>query len=404
MNRPTTSSMTRPLTALTLAASLAALPGCLGFRFDRTGSSSGGGPDRGATTGADAADTEAATDAADPEAAARESRASAATAALASRGGAHTAAAAGSTAACGGGDQRACFVWERIPSCNAGLVENLMAQRCLPRSRDGALESSARKVKRDLTELLETLGGYVTCFDAKVLERAIRKGDAAYARSLADAPCVKRMGAIAAERGYRTLTVGLSGGGSFVLGAFVDTGFAFDTSGKRAPTLYQTKAISIGLQAGAGVGLNIGLSKSSSAPLPEGSGSHGFSFEAGAGVGMGTAIWYTYEGQLDGVSVSAIAGADGKAGAYNRVSTSFYDLAGQNPVSCGAAGKRPCSVTERIPSCDAGLAEDLRAHVCRPPAAFACGGENGAPCKLWERVPSCNAGLHEDFFAGQCKR
>lgn len=304
---------------------------------------------------------------------------------------------------CGARGQRPCYVWEAIPSCDSGLVENLLAHRCVSHGADGALAASAKATARDLSDLLETLGGYISCFDPKVLERAIRKADAAYAQKLQRSPCIQRMGAIAAERGYRTMTVGLSGGGALILGGFVDTGFAFDTAGRRAPTLYQTKAVSIGFQAGGGVGLNIGLYKGTNAIDTRGTDTQGFSFEAGAGAGAGTGIWYDYDGKLDGVSVSAIAGASGKAGAYNRLNTAYYDPKGNNPMVCGGVGQRACKLWERIPSCDPGLAEDLKNGMCRRPKQFTCGGRNQRPCKLWERVPSCNRGLHEDFLAGRCK-
>jgi hypothetical protein len=334
--------------------------------------------------------------------AAAESAASRATLNTATAGRASFAAATSS--ACGGLDQRPCFVWERIPSCNAGLVENILGHRCTSAGPGGALESSARAVATDLRDLLAALGGYVTCFDASLIRGALDRGDTAYADELKRSSCVKRMGAMAHERGYRTLTIGISGGGSFIVGASIDTGFAFDTAGKTAPTLYQTKAISIGFQAGGGVAINIGLSKGSNAVNTAGSDSHGFSFEAGAGAGAGVAIWYDYDGNLDGVSVSAIAGAEGEAGAYNRVNTSYYDLAGNNPVVCGANGRRACKLWERIPSCDAGLVEDLAAGMCRTEKQFPCGAANQRACKLWERIPSCNAGLYEDLLAATCKK
>ncbi len=305
---------------------------------------------------------------------------------------------------CGADGQRPCLVWERIPSCDAGLSENLLAHRCESSGSDGALQSNARAVSGDLEDLLVTLGGYMACFDATLLEAAVSNADAQYADELGSSSCMTKMGAVAAARGYQTMTVGISGGGSFVVGGFVDTGFAFDTSGRREPTLYQTKAISIGFQAGGGVGLNIGLYKGSNAVDTEGSDTQGFAFEAGAGAGAGAAIWYDYDGRLDGVSVSAIAGASGKAGAYNRINTAYYDLKGDNPMVCGAAGQRACKAWERIPSCDAGLMEDLAAGMCRTEQQFDCGGADQRACKLWERVPSCNAGLYENLLQGMCRR
>jgi len=43
------------------------------------------------------------------------------------------------------------------------------------------------------------------------------------------------------------------------------------------------------------------------------------------------------------------------------------------------------------------------AFLSFPFAGFAaCGAENQTPCKLWERVPSCDAGLVENVLQGKC--
>ena len=34
--------------------------------------------------------------------------------------------------------------------------------------------------------------------------------------------------------------------------------------------------------------------------------------------------------------------------------------------------------------------------------AAKCGGKNQRPCTIWERIPSCNKGLYEDFKKGRC--
>ena len=63
---------------------------------------------------------------------------------------------------------------------------------------------------------------------------------------------------------------------------------------------------------------------------------------------------------------------------------------------CGRSGDRACVVTERIPSCDQGLVE-TGGH-CLPQGA--CGAEGARACMLVERIPSCNANLVES--GGKC--
>lgn len=66
-------------------------------------------------------------------------------------------------------------------------------------------------------------------------------------------------------------------------------------------------------------------------------------------------------------------------------------------ASCGAEGKRPCKLWERIPSCNEGLVESFTKGRClkRARPGIDCGRANQRACKIWERVPSCNAGLVE---------
>ena len=71
---------------------------------------------------------------------------------------------------------------------------------------------------------------------------------------------------------------------------------------------------------------------------------------------------------------------------------------------CGAKNQRPCSIFERIPSCNRGLVEDFKKGRCVTKAVPGrdCGRANQRPCKVWERIPSCNKGLVEDFKKGRC--
>lgn len=73
-------------------------------------------------------------------------------------------------------------------------------------------------------------------------------------------------------------------------------------------------------------------------------------------------------------------------------------------LDCGRKNQRPCTIVERIPSCNKGLIEDFVQGRCVQPAraGIDCGNANQRPCTILERIPSCNAGLVEDFLKGQC--
>ena len=67
---------------------------------------------------------------------------------------------------------------------------------------------------------------------------------------------------------------------------------------------------------------------------------------------------------------------------------------------CGAAGQRPCLIVERVLSCDPGSYEDLGQNLCVKKTP--CGAAGGRPCRIEERIPSCDKGLVEDFGKGMC--
>ncbi|OJY23808.1 MAG: hypothetical protein BGO98_17865 [Myxococcales bacterium 68-20] len=64
-------------------------------------------------------------------------------------------------------------------------------------------------------------------------------------------------------------------------------------------------------------------------------------------------------------------------------------------VACGREGGRPCTVAERIPSCDPNLVESKGLCV-HPP----CGRLNDRACTVAERIPSCDTALVES--KGRC--
>ena len=64
-------------------------------------------------------------------------------------------------------------------------------------------------------------------------------------------------------------------------------------------------------------------------------------------------------------------------------------------AACGAEGQRPCTVFERIPSCDKNLVES-GAKCVHPP----CGRNGEKACLVTQRIPSCDDNLVE--LSGKC--
>jgi len=85
---------------------------------------------------------------------------------------------------------------------------------------------------------------------------------------------------------------------------------------------------------------------------------------------------------------------------------------------CGALQQRPCTLTERVPSCNPGLVENFASRRCEQPVAAAppaptqatvqpvsspCGGRKQRICQPHERVPSCDPGMVANFASESCE-
>ena len=343
---------------------------------------------------------------------------------------------------CGKFNQRACKKWERVVACDKGLRRYPPTGNCVKRKKVNIKNfiKTAKNVKNESFGLIKIMATGYGCYFKnppaaallkaglngkqkkkgfiKALKKAIKNKDANFGLVLGQSTCIKQIVSQASREGYKTLTIGYSGGGSLGVGAFADNGFAYDIKALNHffkspntrripnPTFYQTKAYSGGIQAGLAGGFNLGIFKGSSAADTRGSDTHGVTFEAGAGVGGGTGIWFDYNGKLDGISASAIVGASGKAGAYNRINTSFYNLKGPNVVNCGARNQRACKPWESVPACKKGLKHNMTTGKCHVKAIqvrkLNCGANGQRVSSIQEQVPGCNPGLKIDFKLKRC--
>jgi len=348
---------------------------------------------------------------------------------------------------CGKLDQRACKKWERAFACDKGLRRYPPTERCIKRKKVNVknLINTAKNVVKESHSLFKIMAQGYSCyitnppasvivresFNAaqkkktvlKQIKQAIKNKDVNFALLLAESKCIKRVVSQANREEYQTITIGYSGGASFFGGVGADNGFAFDIpaldrffkkpnrSKIPVPTFYQTKLISGGVQSGISGGLNLGLFKGSNAVDARGSDTHGVTLEGGLGVGGGTGVWFDYNGQLDGITASAIVGASGKAGAYNKVNTSYYRLDGPTYVNCGSRNQRACKPWERFPACNKGLRHNITTEKClarvaktkdKPKTRLNCGANGQRVCRVQEQVPGCNKGLRIDFKRKIC--
>lgn len=256
---------------------------------------------------------------------------------------------------CGREGQKPCPLFGKnrhVPSCMPGLVERPLGKRCSKKRtatevvrdvrgdvrdttdtvrdgvanaadsvRDGARDVRGRlgrndriigKAKNVIRELGPTLRAasrtIVDCRIDFILMEMTRDNQASIAKRIQENSCWPDILENARAEGYQTVTMGVSGGGSFLVGAEGENGLAFDTSGERPVTTYHTLGIKF-LSLGAGAAGTLGYWKADNTSF--GGDGHGASLALTAAGGSGAAVWFGYDSdEVTGVSVSLTAGAE----------------------------------------------------------------------------------------------
>lgn len=290
---------------------------------------------------------------------------------------------------CGREGQKPCPLFGKdrhIPSCMSGLVERPLGKRCSKKRtakevvrdvrsdvrdttntvhegvRDGAsvVSDGARdvgrrlgrndriigKAKNVIRELGPTLkAAALTMNDCRIdsiLMGLTRNNQASIAKRIQENNCWTGILENARTQGYQTVTMGVSGGGSFLVGAEGENGLAFDTSGERPVTTYHTLGIKF-LSLGAGAAGTLGYWKADNTSF--GGDGHGASLALTAAGGSGAAVWFGYDSdEVTGVSVSLTAGAEADV-AYVRNRTEIlsytYPVAQPSFAAADLGGYKP---------------------------------------------------------------
>ncbi len=248
---------------------------------------------------------------------------------------------------CGGLNQKACKIWQRPGRpCNKGLVERSSnpldpnAGRCkkydpkkpgnlIDQVRDAAnavvavpadmvtqvpavIAMSGRDAARLAPLSLDLSSRWARCaVGFKGINRGSGQG---FYDAIMGTPCYGETLDAARRHGFKTVTIGIAGGGAAGIGAELETGLAFDVEGVRNATAYESQALKINSYGGS-VGLTIGMHM----PANDAIGGTGQGIAGGiqAFGGSGGGIWYDYDRNFTGFSVSITAGAGGEA-AYVR--------------------------------------------------------------------------------------
>lgn len=239
-------------------------------------------------------------------------------------------------AGCGARGEKPCTANRAFPSCERGL-EEVAFKYC--RTPPGDIIKKGKNALRELGPLIKTIGGSaIRCGVSGVMLGANSRNPQATAQMLMELPCFSDMLDEARRNGYRTLTIGGSGGASIGIGAEGENGFAFDTSGNGRVATYHTLSLKF-LSIGASTAVNVGLYKAAYNRI--GGDAHGMSAQFTKLGGGGVAIWYGYKSDtVAGMTAVITSGAKGEL-AYVRNTTKVVDAFTARPQQVAAALRGP---------------------------------------------------------------
>jgi hypothetical protein len=238
--------------------------------------------------------------------------------------------------ACGARNRRPCLVTERIPSCDPGLVEDFLINKCVRRSNSlrrlaGQCFRRWKPVVREMTSIAKCM---VTSGITKRLGAVLKAKRAPEAlRMLVQGPCgsrVQQVARVLRAAGFRSMTLGVSGDVAVGIGANSEFFAAIATGavaagpaswGSRPPRLYiyETLGWQFGFALGGGVNAVVGAYEPVSSNLA-GKG-QGFSFSAKALGGGGGALSLDYRPACAGLSAHAGPGVEVNAMSATRFKT-----------------------------------------------------------------------------------
>ena len=226
---------------------------------------------------------------------------------------------------CGRLNQRACNLWERRPACNRGLKNHWGKCVRYAGKKDRMIQMAKAKMRRlapTIRHLARTFGGLRRRIDLiRRLVKYRRPGD--LQRLIESQRNIQTTYRVLRRIGHATMTVGVSSGGAVVIGGGLETGASLDTYQRRPAYLYQSKAMSIGLQAL--VGNDIAISAWTGRNHCIGGKAIGVTVSMDVGSGAGAVIWFDERnGRYIGFTALIGAGSVGGGAAVIKANTVVY--------------------------------------------------------------------------------
>jgi hypothetical protein len=236
---------------------------------------------------------------------------------------------------CGGLNKRPCLIVERIPSCNRGLVEDFLINKCVRNSTSlRRLANQCFRRWKPVAKAMTSIAGCMVTSGITGRLGAALKGrrSAAVNGMLFNGPCgskIQQVARVLRAAGLRTMTLGVGSDVAVGIGANSEFFVAVDTallSGGRPgrvrvtrPYFYETLGWQLGVALGGSVNAVVGAYRPTPARLA-GNG-QGFSFSAKVFGGGGGALSLDYSPACTGLSVHAGAGEEVNAMSITRFKT-----------------------------------------------------------------------------------
>lgn len=276
-------------------------------------------------------------------------------------------------ARCGGNNQRACRVWERIPSCNKGLTElrrpgfctkappiqnvkcgalgqrpcpvtvripscdknlkeDFVRNKCVSKSSGGSVAELGKACFARLKHLGSSLVPVARCLNSSSiydrLKAQFKQKDAGgLKRTLLSGACsgaIRKSASALRQNGLRTITLGISGELGAGVGVLSEFFLAINTDLRGNVHLYETLGYKFGKFGGGSVNAVVTAHNAPANALAGDAQSFSVSLKAIGGAGGSVGLSYEKGGrppQCTSLSAAAGAGAEANAGSINRHTT-----------------------------------------------------------------------------------
>ncbi len=223
---------------------------------------------------------------------------------------------------CGNLNQRSCTIadpiYYRRGACKPGLQPTTVLGGKCSKTKDSVLKDVRNAIKTHDATITNVARTWSACFTPESLMKVAGSQDQFF-NAIASSPCLANVLQAAKDAGFGHVAIGTSASLGLGVGGDVETGFAFDVQGRRAPVFYQTRGITFFTVGGGGsVVINLGQGPATVANLQ--GNEHGASVGFAAFGGGGATASFSYRGQLQSVGIILTTGVKGELG-YVRTNT-----------------------------------------------------------------------------------